>query len=662
MSTGTIVDYTYVTIPAHLEYCVQDLSRYTEIAIDTETYQNPTKASTSYGFADPFTNNVRLIQLKAKQSKSYVIDLRYFSNDEIAPLKAFLNRTDVLWVGHNIKFDYKMLKANLGVTLHNVWDSMVASQIIGHACGTTFGKARGHGLKFVAKDFLGIEVNKHEQISYWGGTLTQEQLNYAASDVQHLLELKQILHKAITDEYPAGYAMSTCMQDEMDLIPVLGDMELNGVGFDLEMFKVVQAAARAAIPSLVEKICNSFGIGIQRGFMGIQPAINLDSPKQLLEMLSSNGIEVESTEADVLEEASKLYPQLEDLMEYKKLQRALKFPYDEWMHPITKRIHPSYNQLGAGTYRLSCNDPNLQQVPKLMLRIPDKLVNPVKHNKYLDKDATTKAGKPVYLVSYRCCFVSKFGYEMIGSDFSGQELCIAAALSGDPLMCNILSQPEKLPDGSKNPDADLHSIAANGMFPEVSVSDIAAGAKDAKGMKYRDYGKILNFSTIYGKTAEGYAKDWGIPVNDARKILKGYAKKFSVLWDWLERLSNVGEQTRLSQFPENFPEARYRFLNDNGKADAGAISRASKNTPVQGTGAIMVKKSLIRLHREMRGSPCFLILTVHDEIGSEAPSDVAPEWKDRIKNSMEEVANYFLQNRVPGRADARFGPSWHETH
>lgn len=661
MSTGTIT-YRYITIPAHLEQCLRDLSRYDEIAIDTETYQDPNKPSTNYGFADPFTNRVRLIQLQSRDSLPYLIDLRHFTLPELLPLQKFLNNENVLWVGHNIKFDYKMLKANLGVTLNKVWDPMIASQIIGHACGTNFGKARGHGLKFVAKDFLGLDINKNEQISYWGGNLTDEQLSYAANDVRYLLKLKDTLHNAITQEYPTGFAMQVCMQDEMDLIPVLGDMELKGVGFDLDMFRVVQAAAKAAIPGLVEKICNSFGIGIQRGFMGIQPAINLDSPKQLLEMLSKNGIEVESTEADVLEEAAKLYPQLEDLLEYKKLQRALKFPYDEWMHPLTGRIHPSYNQLGAGTYRLSCNDPNLQQVPKLMLKIPDKVINPTKHAKYLDKDASEKANKPVYFVSYRCCFVSQPGYHMIGSDFSGQELCIAAALSGDPLMCNILSQPEKLPDGSKNPDADLHSIAANGMFPEVTVAEIAAGAKDAKGMKYRDYGKILNFSTIYGKTAEGYAKDWGIPVNDARKILKGYAKKFSVLWDWLERLSTTGEQTRLSLFPESFPEARYRFLNDNGKGDAGAISRAAKNTPVQGTGAIMVKKSLIRLHREMKGSPCFLILTVHDEIGSEAPADVAQEWKDKIKNSMEDVANYFLQNRVPGRADARFGPSWHETH
>jgi len=660
LSTGT--SYKYISIPSHLEYCLNDLGRYTEIAIDTETYQDPAKPSTNYGFADPFTNKVRLIQLKAKGSATYIIDLQQFHINELVALKKFLNNPEILWVGHNIKFDYKMLKANLGVSLHQVWDPMIASQMIGHACGTNFGKARGHGLKYTAKDFLGIEVNKHEQISYWGGSLTEQQLNYAANDVEHLLELKTKLHTALTTSYPEGFGMTSCMQDEMDLIPVLGDMELNGVGFDLEMFRVVQAAAKAAIPGLVERICNSFGIGIQRGFMGIQPAINLDSPKQLLEMLAKNGIEVESTEADVLEEAAKLYPQLEDLIEYKKLQKALKFPYDEWVHPITHRIHPSYNQLGAGTYRLSCNDPNLQQVPKLMLRIPDKLVDTNKHSKYLDQNLTNKVGKNVYLVSYRCCFVSKSGHHMIGSDFSGQELCIAASLSGDPLMCNILSQPDKLPDGSKNPDADLHSIAANGMFPEVSIAEIAEGAKDAKGMKYRDYGKILNFSTIYGKTAEGYAKDWGIPVQQARTILKGYAKKFSVLWDWLERLSSEGEATRLSLFPETFPEARYRFLNDNGKGDAGAISRAAKNTPVQGTGAIMVKKSLIRLHREMKGSNCFLILTVHDEIGSEAPVDEAPEWTSKIRSSMEEVANYFLQGRVPGRADARFGPSWHETH
>lgn len=657
-----MIEYTIVDTKAKLKECIEDLNQFKEIALDTETYQDPNKPVSPYGFSDPHTNKIRLVQLKGETSSIYVVDIKSFEEEELNTFKAFLSQENKTWVIHNAKFDYKMIKVNLNVSLEGIWDTMLASQMIGHACGTNFGKARGHGLRAVLRDFMGIEINKDEQASYWGGTLTAKQYEYAANDVLHMLELKKILETVLITPYPSGYGMAKATQDEMALVSVLGDIEINGVAFDLDTFNLVQAAAKATIPHLVERICKNFGIGIQRGFMGVTPAINLDSVPQLMEMLKKNNIEVETTESDVLEEASKIYPKLADLIEYKKLQKSLSFPYKDWINPVTGRIHPSYNQLGAGTSRLSCKDPNLQQVPKLTLKVPDKLVNPEKHKQFYNKKESEKTGKDVYTVSYRACFSTRENNNMINCDFSGQELCIVAAMSEDKLMCHILSQPEKKADGSKNPDADLHSIAANGMFPEASVEAIANGATDAKGVKYRDYGKILNFSTIYGKTAEGYAKDWGISPAEAKKILKGYFNKFPGLAKWLERVSEIGENTRLSLFPEGLPEARYRFLNDNGKSDAGAISRASKNSPVQGTGAIMVKQALVEIKKRFKGKPLEFILTVHDEIGFEAPKEYAEAFRVEIKEIMESVANYFLKGLVPGRVDAKIGNTWHESH
>jgi DNA polymerase I-like protein with 3'-5' exonuclease and polymerase domains len=656
------LDYVLVERVSDLEDCIQELNKSKDIALDTETYQDPTKPTSPYGFSDPHTNKIRLVQLKSKTSPIYLIDLKVINNQCLELLKNFLSQEDKVWVIHNAKFDYKMIKVNLEVSLINLWDTMIASQLIGHACGTNFGKARGHGLKAVLRDFLSVEINKNEQASYWGGALTPEQYSYAAHDVLHILELKNMLNDVLVKPYPEGYGMAKATQDEMALVSVLGDIEINGVAFDLEVFKLVQAAAKATIPSLVERICKNFGIGIQKGFMGVTPAINLDSVPQLMEMLKKNNIEVESTESDVLEEASKIYPKLVDLIEYKKLQKSLSFPYGDWINPVTGRLHPSYNQLGAGTSRLSCNEPNLQQVPKITLKIPQKLIDPEKHKIFYNKKESEKSGKDTYTISYRSCFSTEAGNRMINCDFSGQELCIVASMSEDKLMCHILSQPELKPDGSKNPEADLHSIAANGMFPEVAVADIANGATDSKGVKYRDYGKILNFSTIYGKTAEGYAKDWGIDTKEAKKILKGYFTKFPGLAFWLENVSEIGEKTRLSMFPEGFPEARYRFLNDNGKSDAGAISRASKNSPVQGTGAIMVKQSLVQIKDKFKNKPLKFILTVHDEIGFEAPVEYAEEFRSEIKSIMESVANYFLKGLVPGRVDAKIGNTWQESH
>ncbi len=642
-----------------LSSCIMALWKEPEIALDTETYHTPGLPETPYGFTDPFTNSVRLVQMKGENTCPYVVDLKAFEPAQLEPLRNLLRREDILWVIINAKFDWKMIAANLKIKLKRVWDPMIASQLIGHAMGTTFGKARGHGLKPLLKDFLGIPISKEEQVSYWGGELTPSQEWYAATDVLHLLRLKKKLKDLLEAPYPSGYDMGPVTQLEMDLIPVLAQMEMNGIGFDRAMFKRVQACAKAALPALVERICKSFGIGIQRGFMGISPAINLDSVPQLLGVLRDNGIEVEDTEADTLEEASKSYPKLKDLLEYKKLTRALKFPYEDWAHPLTGRIHPSYNQLGAGTSRLSCQDPNLQQVPKIPLRIPDRLLVLPNDEKYLDKDEFKKSGKKIYYLNYRYCFVAEAGNDMIGSDLSGQELCIVAALSNDQAMCHALSQPEKLPDGSKNPEADLHSIAASGLHG-IPVADIVNGARKPDGGKYRDDGKIINFSTVYGKSKEGFAKDWGVSTVEAGRRIKAYFTKFWGLGQALEEWKALGKATKLSRFPQGHALARIRFLDGNGRSDRGAVERAASNTPVQGTGATMIKVGLVKVQRKIDELqlPVKLCLQVHDEIVAESRSDVTESSRVLIQSLMEDAANQFLLGRVPGRAEAKSGPCW----
>jgi DNA polymerase-1 len=435
---------------------------------------------------------------------------------------------------------------------------------------------------------------------------------------------------------------------EMNLVPVLADIELQGIGFDLDMFKRVQDCAKAALPDLVKRICTNFNIKVQRGFQGMRPVVNLDSHQQLKELLANNGIEVEDTESDTLEEASKIYPILTDLIEYKKLTKALTFPYDKYVHPITRRVHPSFNQLGAGTARLSSSHFNIQQVPKLPLQIPQHLWRSG-DEQYVDK----KTG--VAYLSYRHCFVSSKLTELIGSDYSGQELCVIAATSGDPTMCAILSEPELLLDGSKNPAADLHSIVGAEMFG-VTVLDVMNGARNSHGIKYRDNSKIVSFGLLYGKGVQGFAKDWGVSEIEAEVFLNKYFGKFPVLKRYLDKVGSDSYKTRLSRFPEYLDISRLRFL----EGDKGSIIRAAMNSPTQGTSATMIKLALVTIAKRLKEQAleAYLVLTVHDEILAESSAQDLTAASTLIKSTMEEVGNIFLRGLVPARANTTTGITW----
>lgn len=646
--------WTLITGPDDIPEALETLHRHHELALDTETFAIPEHAHLSFGpagaqnkrFTDPYLNRVRLVQLAGTGTDAYVFDLSRLGSGREA-LRQFLSRNDVTWVGHNLKFDYKMLKTTLDVRLERVWDTQIASELIGHATGTSFGRRRGHTLKSVLRDFLGISVSKAEQAGYWGGDLTQEQISYSATDVKHLLALKHKLAGVLTGPYPYGFDMGPVTDLEMRLVPTLARLELRGMGLDPDMLGRVRECARYNLPDLVGKLCQAFGIPRRMGLLETTPDLNLDSPIQLKKLLADNGIEVEDTQEETLEEYAKIYPKLADLLEYRHLQKALSFDYGSYIHPLTRRAHPNFRQLGAGTSRMSSNNFNVQQVPKLLLPVPDKLQQ-VGDDRFRDK----KDGK-IYL-SYRHAFVPADQQDLIGGDYSGQELCIMAVASGDPTMIHILGQPELLPDGSKNPDADLHSQAGAEMFG-LSVADVMNGAKNQYGRKARDDAKIINFAMPYGKTEESFVKEWG---EAARIIFANHRRKFPRLHEFLDRKAREGRETRMSRFPEGHPLARLRFLNDSDKADRGAVERLAKNTPIQGAGATMIKLAMITLdeHPRFRDDGAGLVCQIHDEILSEDLQTRSTETRQIIKTTMEQVGNQFLGGLA--RSDVKAGSWW----
>ena len=205
-------------------------------------------------------------------------------------------------------------------------------------------------------------------------------------------------------------------------------------------------------------------------------------------------------------------------------------------------------------------------------------------------------------LNYRYCFEAEPGSLVVSSDFSGQELGVMFALSGDEVGCRIL-----------NAKGDIHGEAAAGMF-NIPFSEVKNPIPGLKGVTYRDRGKILVFSLAYGKTAEGFAKDWGIPLEEAKKLIKGFSDKFKQLTRWLAMSADVASASRVA----TLANGAMRYVGGSlGRSADAAAKRQGANAQIQGLSAWMTRRAIIHLdNKVLRGGLVGVQLNVpiHDEL------------------------------------------------
>lgn len=610
----TDVEFEYVTSLDELDTALEVLSCDSQLAIDSETYLTSDPACENiYNLAksgpaafDPHTSRIRLLQLRGRHTKPYVIDLVKLGTHEpkgdLARLKlqSFLTRSDVLWIGHNIKFDLKMIQGSLGVWLKSVWCTMQASILIRNGVGFM---ERGNGLADLARDFLGKSLDKTEQLSDWSRPdLSHEQLEYAALDVVDLHRLKDMLYGALVNEYK----MLECVDLEMGVILPTARMEYNGIPFNVSMYNMCQEAANFAMPALLQQIGKYFhdqiGQTVAVTYVDLHDDgrevvpfklpwgggkagkdLLMSKTAMVLPMLQALGLDVDNVQRTTLEAYKETNPGVGALIDFYNLVKQAQFDYQKYIHPVTKRIHPGFKISGATTGRFSCTSPNIQQVPSKVTMI---------------HKATGKS------VNYRYCFEADPGWLICSADFSGQELAVMAAMSGDPEMCRIL-----------NENGDLHSEAAAGMF-NMSVDEVKKQHKakikiPGSDQTFRDRGKIVMFSLAYGKTAKGFAEDWGISEREARDLIKGFEKKFPVLTAWLKRHGNLG----VAQGYSKLANGAMRFVAENTR-DKDAAYRAAMNFQIQGLSSWMTRLAMIKLDKIIQDDnlPMQMIACIHDEL------------------------------------------------
>jgi DNA polymerase-1 len=546
---------------------------------------------------DPFTCKMTVIQLKQGENIRIIQSL---TSDKIRKVKELLESS--LVVGHNLKFDLKFIKHHFDIEPTNIFDTYIAEILISGGQ-----KARRKGaatLEAVAKQYTGIQLNKSRDVrmSFNGGELTEEQIKYAAMDVAVLPEI----HKKQQEQLRA-LGLEKVFEIEMSCIPATVWLELSGLPLDMEGLNRVKGETKQKIEDSKLKVKTFLK---ESGYKNLDlfglPAVNLDSPIQLLAAMKVIGLKINSTGDEVL--SGIVHPIGKAIKEYRKQQKLLTgfiLKYPGHLNKVTGRIQPSFNQCGTNTGRFTSSKPNMQQVP---------------HDKSIR--ALFKAGK---------------GKKIVTADYSQIELRIIAEVSQEPKFLEIY----------KN-NRDLHRLTASLVLnkPESEIT------KDE-----RQQAKAINFGFAYGlgalsfkeKTKNDY--DIDISIEQAQEFRDTFFKNYPVLAIYLQ--TAAGTAAQLQQI-RNRSGRIVRF--DPGLED-WQYENMGRNTPIQSLSADITKTAMGRLYHKLKPFNAKLINAVHDELVFEVQEDRVTEAAQVIKDEMEAAGSEYLKS-ILCIVEVVMGESW----
>jgi DNA polymerase I-like protein with 3'-5' exonuclease and polymerase domains len=590
-----MTNYHVIKTADDLRRSIETLSNQPALGLDTETTD-----------LDPFTSRLRLIQLAAPD-KVFIIDLDAFQNGNLAksetlePLRRLLEAQRPIKIAHNAKFDAKFIKHNLGVDLGGLFDTLLASQLVG--AGDI---EERHGLEAVSVRYLSEAVDKTERLSNWDFELSEAQLEYAARDAAVLLPLREKLIERLKSE-----SLVKVAQLEFECVMPVVDIELAGFFMHkdrwLEQLGIVEKRREELAEELQSILAEESSQGTLFG--GPQREdINLDSHQQLTQALNRLGIPVpDSTRNWKMQPLAAQYPVIATLLEYRTVQKALT-SYGENMieliNPVTKRLHADFRQIGAPTGRFACTNPNIQQVP--------------------------------HAVEYRRCFS---GYpenrKLVIADYSQIELRILAEFSGDQGFIQAF-----------NSGADLHRVTASQVF-NVGVDQVAK--------EQRDFAKRLNFGVVYGIGAQRFGLMTGLSQTEAENMLRRYFASYRQLDSYLREAANRAVSDRQARTASG-RLVRFRY-DENDRQQISMTQRNGKNTPIQGTSADILKRALKLLKEELRDSSARIVNIIHDEVVVEADADEAEAVATKVERVMCAAGEEYLKT-VPVKVETEIADEW----
>ena len=523
--------------------------------------------------------------------------------------KPLFENESIMKIGQNLKYDLEVLR-NYNVELKGLmWDTMIAHYLIQPELR--------HNMDYMAEIYLHYQtIHIDELIGPKGKNQRsmrdldpKDVYEYACEDADITLQLKNKLE----DELKQHNCEDLFYHIEMPLMPVLAEMEMNGVCLDTASLAETSKQFTTRMNEIEARIYELAG-----------QQFNIASPKQVGEILFDKLKIVEKakktktgqyvTSEEVLQQLKNKHEIVADILEHRGLKKLIGTYIDalpKLINPRTGHIHTSFNQTITATGRLSSSDPNLQNIP---IRGED--------------------GKEI-----RKAFIPEPGCLFFSADYSQIELRVMAHLSQDPQMIEVFREGK-----------DLHAATAANIYKKP----IEEVTRDE-----RTKSKRANFGIIYGITVFGLAERLDIPRDEAKMLIDGYFETFPQVHDYMEKSKEIARQ----QGYVTTLFGRRRYLPDINSANSvvrGFAERNAINAPIQGTAADIIKVAMIHIYQRFKaeGIKSKMILQVHDELNF----SVYPDEKEKVERIvLEEMQNAFHMS-VPLVADSGFGENWLEAH
>ncbi len=612
-------NYRALTTLAELTTYIDSALKAPQVAYDSETDGLDTINANILGFSLCYEPGKAVYIPVAREtedlfSESVGIPLK----DALTQLLRLFQANSVTVVMHNAKFDLKVLATNIKkagfknaeltqkILESSIYDTMIFAWLQNPE---RTGK-NGYSLEALGESVLGLKGIEFSDIVQKGQTFADVPLEkaapYGAEDADFTLKLALAQQKEENSHLKDLFAL------EMKVLPVLTQMELTGIHLDT-----------ATLHAYNKELTEGIAAAEQAIYKEVGHEFNIASPKQLQTVLfEERGLKAGkktktgySTDTSVLEELAFEDPVPRMILDYREMAK-LKSTYVETLPKLVDdqgRIHTDFVQTGTATGRLSCREPNLQNIP-----------------------VRNEAGRRI-----RSAFTAPDGKVLISADYAQIELVVLAHLSADENMSRAFIE-----------GTDVHRATAAliyGVAPEEVTPDMRRTAK------------TINFGVIYGMSSFRLARDLGISRTQAAQFIQNYFAQYSSVDSFIKETIQKAEQTG---YVETIFGRRRPILaiNSRNKVEKAAAERIAVNTPVQGSAADIVKTAMLNVSAALKksGSPARLLLQVHDELIFECPDDQATidATNALIKDKMENA----VKLNVPLRVSIEHGKNWGEFH
>ena len=524
--------------------------------------------------------------------------------------RPFFESETIEKVGHNLKYDCKVL-SNYNMPVNGkLFDTMIAHYLIN--------PDMRHNMDVLAQTYLNYQpVSITDLIGKKGKNQLsmrvvpiKDQTEYAVEDADITYQLKQ----HFTKELESGNVTELFNKVELPLVSVLTAMEIEGINVNTDFLNQLSTVLTDDINRLEREIYEQAG-----------EEFNIASPKQLGIVLFENMKLVDKpkktktgqykTGEDILSFLAKDHKIIRDIQEYrqyKKLQSTYVDALPNEINKKTGRIHTQYMQAVAATGRLSSNNPNLQNIP-----------------------IRTERGREV-----RKAFVPRDeNYVLLAADYSQIELRIIAALSDEENMIHAFKNGE-----------DIHASTAAKVFG-VAIDDVTR--------EQRSNAKTVNFGIVYGVSAFGLSNQTDLSRSEAKELIDTYYETYPKLKAYMSKQVDFAREHGYVETVLN----RRRYLKDinsrNGMVRSGA-ERNAVNAPIQGSAADIIKLAMINIHKRflLEGFKSKMLLQVHDELVFDAHKDELEIIRPIIKDEMENA----FKMKVPLDVEIGIGQNWLEAH